>query len=76
MTEYTPRSSAAEPELLDVLTLAAMLDCSTRHVERLSDAGKMPPALKIGRLRRWSRRSIREWLDAGCPSCRQRRAAR
>jgi excisionase family DNA binding protein len=60
-----------EPELLDVRAVAELLGISTRNAERLSDAGKMPASLKLGRLRRWSRRSIREWLDSGCPACRK-----
>lgn len=69
---YRPASPNAEPELTDVHGVAVMLGgVSTRHVERLADAGKMPAGLKVGRLRRWSRRAIREWVEAGCPSCRK-----
>ena len=60
----------AHAELLDVGTVAAMLDCSKRHIYRLSDAGKMPRPVKLGALVRWRRSEIGEWLASGCPSCR------
>ena len=39
--------------LLDVQAVAALLDCSPRHVYRLADAGRMPPPVRIGALRSW-----------------------
>ena len=63
-------------KLLDVRAVAALLDCSTRHVYRLSDAGRMPRPVKIGTLVRWRLRTgdpatgIEDWLEAGCPQCR------
>ena len=70
--------SRAEPsaKLLDVKAVADLLGCSTRHVYRLSDGGKMPPPVKLGSLVRWSRSAIEEWIDAGCPSCRGRAGKR
>jgi excisionase family DNA binding protein len=59
------------PALLDVAAVAEMLGCSARHVYRLSDAGRMPPPVKLGALVRWSAASIGEWIDAGCPSVRR-----
>jgi predicted DNA-binding transcriptional regulator AlpA len=60
-----------EPSLLvDVLDVAAMLQCSPRHVYRLADAGRMPRPFKIGALSRWDRALIRQWIIDGCPSSR------
>jgi len=56
--------------LVDVLLVAEMLDCSTRHVYRLSDAGKMPRPVKLGSLVRWDRTKIESWITAGCPAVR------
>jgi excisionase family DNA binding protein len=56
--------------LLDVQAVAAMLACSTRHVYRLNDAGRMPASLKVGALVRWSRKSIEDWIADGCKSVR------
>jgi excisionase family DNA binding protein len=57
-----------EAALLDTRAVAAMLRCSPRHVTRLRDAGQMPPAVKLGRLCRWSREAIEAWINSGCPA--------
>ncbi|NUQ09042.1 MAG: helix-turn-helix domain-containing protein [Phycisphaerae bacterium] len=60
------------PELLDVRAVAALLgDCSERHIRRLSDAGRMPPPVRLGTLVRWKRSSLLEWIAAGCPQVRE-----
>lgn len=54
-------------ELLDVRSVAVLLGgCSTRHVYRLADAGRMPPPIRLGSLVRWSRAQIMIWLEGGC----------
>jgi len=62
-------------KLLDVQAVAALLDCSVRHVYRLSDAGKMPAPVKLGALVRWNRASIELWIDQKCPSVRNIKGA-
>ncbi len=57
--------------LLGVRAVAKMLDCSTRHVYRLTDAGRLPSPLKLGALVRWRRADIDNWLAAGCPAVRR-----
>lgn len=75
-TTTTPTSEViagpdrARGELLDVQTLAAMLNCSPRHVYRMADGGKLPRPLKLGALVRWRSAEIHEWIAAGCPSVR------
>ncbi len=77
MTTPTPTAEAiggaerARPELLDVRGVAALLNTSVRTVYRLSDAGRMPRPVRLGALVRWQRRTLMEWLDAGCPPCRR-----
>ena len=61
--------------LLDVKGVAAMLGCSTRHVYRMSDAGRMPRPLKIGQLVRWRRTEVLDWIAGGCPAVRSARGA-
>ncbi len=56
--------------LLDVEAVAELLDCSTRHVYRLADAGRLPRPVKLGALVRWPRTDLNDWLAAGCPSVR------
>jgi predicted DNA-binding transcriptional regulator AlpA len=64
------RTRAVSAELLDVGAVAALLDCSPRHVYRLSDCGKMPRPHKLGALVRWPRRALLDWIAAGCPAVR------
>lgn len=53
--------------VFDVQGVAHLLQCSTKTIRRLSDSGRMPRPVRIGRLLRWRRRDIAEWLEAGCP---------
>jgi excisionase family DNA binding protein len=71
-------TSIVPPELaglLDVRAVAELLDCSTRHVFRLAEAGKMPQPLHIGRLVRWTAAEVRDWIEAGCPAIRAKGGA-
>ena len=65
--DRTPRQPSA---LIDVQGVAALLNCSARHVYRLADMGRMPRPVKLGALVRWSRVAILDWIAQGCPSCR------
>jgi excisionase family DNA binding protein len=66
----TPQAGDS-PALLDVRAVAALLDCSTRHVYRLADAERMPKPLKLGTLLRWRRADLDAWLADGCPAVRE-----
>lgn len=61
----------AEIELLDVKGAAAILKCSSRTVYRLCDSGQMPAPVRVGRLVRWRREIVAEWIAAGCPRVRR-----
>ncbi len=61
-----------EPQLLDVRAVATMLGCSTRHVYRLADAGRMPAPFHVGALVRWPRGVIESWIQSGYRPVRQR----
>ena len=56
--------------LLDIRQIAGLLCCSSRHVQRLADSGKMPRPIHLGSLLRWPKAAIESWVAAGCPSCR------
>ncbi len=57
--------------LLSVDDIATLyLGCSTRHVYRLSNSGRMPRPIKLGSLVRWPRAVIEQWIADGCPSVR------
>jgi excisionase family DNA binding protein len=61
-------------QLLDVQAVADLLKCSTRHVYRMADSGRMPAPRKIGALVRFSRSELEEWIASGCPPVRAPRA--
>jgi len=66
----TSAPDAAATLLLDVQAVAVMVGCSSRNIYRLSDGGRMPRPVRIGRLVRWRTADIEAWIAAGCPSCR------
>ena len=59
------------PVMLTVNDVARMLKCSSRHVWRLSDAGRMPRPCKVGALCRWEQTTVKQWIADGCPNCRK-----
>ncbi len=61
----------AESMMLDVGDVAELLNCSSRHVYRLADAGKMPPPIKLGALVRWDKSVLAKWIADGCPPIRR-----
>ena len=65
-----PAVEPAAELVIDVKKVARMCDCSTPHIRRLSDAGRMPKPLRLGGLVRWRKTDIESWIAAGCPSCR------
>jgi excisionase family DNA binding protein len=72
MTAATlPPADTPAAQLLDVRAVAALLDCSPRHVYRLSDAGGMPPPVRIGGLVRWRIADVQAWIDGGCRPVRR-----
>jgi predicted DNA-binding transcriptional regulator AlpA len=60
-------------KLLDVNSVAGLLGVSTRMVWRLSDGGRMPRPIRLGRLVRWKSDVIDEWITAGCPKSARRK---
>jgi excisionase family DNA binding protein len=59
---------AVEPAMIDAKGVARMLGCSSRHVARLAENGRLPSPVKIGRLVRWPRQTLLDWISAGCPA--------
>jgi len=55
-------------QLLDSDQVAKLVGCHKRSVSRMAANGQMPKSLKIGKLKRWSLKTITAWIDAGCPS--------
>ena len=69
MTEVQSTTTQTSAKLLDVQAVADLLDCSPRHIYRLTYTGRMPAPVKLGTLARWPQRAIEEWILNGCPSC-------
>ena len=69
-----PPRLAPSDDLYDVKRVAQKLFCSTRHVRRLIDMGKLPAPVRVGSLLRWSPSTIDQWVQAGCPAARNFRA--
>ena len=67
--ETSPIASSCQ--LLGGAEVAKMLGCSTRHVLRQADAGRMPWGVKVGNLRRWPVKALEDWIMAGCPAVRK-----
>lgn len=53
--------------------VAKALGCSVRHVLRMADGGLMPAPVKLGRLSRWNRKELEQWMADGCPAIRRSR---
>ena len=58
-------------QLITAEAISQMLGVSRRQVWRLAGNGLLPGRIKIGRLTRWRRCDIQEWIDAGCPKQRR-----
>jgi excisionase family DNA binding protein len=56
-----------------VSDIAALLQASERHVWRLHDGAKMPACIRLGRLVRWPKKLIDDWIASGCPATPDRR---
>lgn len=65
------KADGGNTSLLDVIQVAKLLCCSTRHIYRMSDAGLMPRPFKLGALVRWSKASIHAWVESGCRPVRR-----
>ncbi len=68
MAEIQDPTRKQPAALLDVHSVADMLDCSPRHVFRLAEDKRLPQPVRIGRLVRWQRDRIQSWIEAGCPA--------
>ncbi len=71
IAEMLPKPIHDFGALLDVAQIAKVLNCSSRHVYRMVDAGRMPPPVRLGALVRWSRQAIEDWIAGGCRPIRQ-----
>lgn len=52
-----------ETELIDSKEVSKILGCCKKTVERLEQRGALPQAMRVGRLRKWSRKTILSWIE-------------
>ena len=55
-------------DLLTVNEVASRLRMSSRTIWRMQEAAKLPSPVRLGRVVRWRRSDIEQWIDFGCPS--------
>lgn len=64
MSKNNPRIDA---ELLTAAQASAITNMGERTWWRFVSSGRAPAPIKIGRVVRWKKKEIMEWIDAGCP---------
>jgi predicted DNA-binding transcriptional regulator AlpA len=64
------------PLLIPDTAAAALCGVSRASWHRWRAAGKIPPAVRLGRKLLWRRAEIIAWVDAGCPDARTWQAIR
>jgi len=55
------------PLLLGAEAAAAYVGVSRSEFYRLDLTGRVPQAVRFGKLKRWSRLELLRWVEAGCP---------
>ena len=67
-TESQARNAADDDlRLLTAAEVAELLRISVRGVWRQVSTERFPKPVYVGRLARWPLRTIRNWMDQGCP---------
>ncbi len=61
----SPQTARPDAATYTVADLAALLKCSPRHIHRLTDARRIPGLIRVGRLVRYSRTRVDEWVAKG-----------
>lgn len=61
------KCSPKEALTVSAKELAIMLGVSVRQIWRLNAAGMLPRAVSLGGSRKWLRKEIEAFLEAGCP---------
>lgn len=58
--------AAAKPEMIDAHDVASILGCAVVTVRRRSLDGSLPRPTKIGKLCRWPRKAIEQFVAKAC----------
>ncbi len=70
-----PAAQSPAPATYDSPDVAHVLQVSLRHVRRLDARRVIPGRMTIGRLVRYRRDAVDQWVAAGCPIPRRPRGA-
>ncbi|MCD8350431.1 MAG: hypothetical protein LUC93_07465 [Planctomycetaceae bacterium] len=65
-TDGEPAHVGAEKGLVDVNEAARLCMISASMFYKLNAAGRTPHPVKLGKLLRWRRMELLDWIDAGC----------
>ena len=60
------RKSTVEVGMLTIRDIARILNCSSRSIYRLVDAGRIPQPVKLGAMNRWPQQAFEAWIAQGC----------
>jgi predicted DNA-binding transcriptional regulator AlpA len=66
MSRAAQASPLGDDAIVPSERVALILGCSGREVSVLRKDGRLPPAVRIGRLLRWRLADIRQWVRSGC----------
>ena len=58
--------------LIDSKEAAHLLGVCEKTLWTLHNSGEMPPPIRFGRAVRFRLESLKKWVEAGCPDCRNR----
>jgi len=70
-TGPTDAKTSLPPAMYDYAQAADRLNCSTRHLRRLVDAGRAPQPVRLGAIRRFNVEVFERWLSDGCQDLRR-----
>ncbi len=59
--------TVVDVQMVTVSDVAAMLQCGERTVHRMIETASIPAPVRIGRLIRWPKAKLTQWIDDGCP---------
>ena len=74
VAEKKAEAGGEESTLVDVKEAARMCSISASMLYKLNVAGVLPTPLKLGKLLRWKRQDILEWIDQGCLTGKPKRS--
>ncbi len=61
------KTSFVDAEMVTVSDVATLLQCGERTVHRMIETKTIPAPARIGRLIRWPKARLMQWIAEGCP---------